>query len=107
MSEQPPVTLGPADLADGELRGYAVGRQQVLVARYAGRLCALDDVCNHGGCLLSHGRLERGLVICPCHEVGFDLRTGRNATSPGFCDDQPLAQVTEEAGQLVWRGPGT
>lgn len=93
--------LGPADLKEGELRGYAVGRRNVLVARVDGALKALDDSCNHGGCLLSGGRLEKNLVICPCHEVGFDLDTGHNATSPGICDDQPAFAVEVEDEQLV------
>ena len=37
----------------------------------------------------------------PCHEVGFDLDTGTNATSPGVGDDQPTAQVNVEAGRLM------
>ena len=95
------IRLGPADLAEGELRGYAVGRRNVLVARVGGRLKALDDWCNHAGCLLSGGRLEKNLVVCPCHEVGFDLDSGRNATSPGVCGDQPAFAVEVEDGQVV------
>ncbi len=47
------------------------------------------------------GRLEDNLVICPCHEVGFDLDTGANATSPGVCDDQPAFKTEIEQGQVV------
>ena len=95
------LTLGPADLAEGELRGYPVGKRNVLVARVGGRLKALDDWCNHGGCLLSGGHLEKNLVVCPCHEIGFDLDTGHNATSPGVADDQPAFRVEVEDGKIV------
>jgi 3-phenylpropionate/trans-cinnamate dioxygenase ferredoxin subunit len=95
------IELGAADLDDGELRGYDLGNRAVCVARVGGRYKALDDWCNHAGCLLSGGRVEGNLVVCPCHEVGFDLDTGRNATSPGVCDDQPTARVTVEAGRLL------
>ncbi len=98
------LTLGPADLKEGELRGYAIGKRHLLVACVAGKLRALDDSCNHGGCLLSGGRLEKNLVVCPCHEVGFDLDTGRNATSPGICDDQPAFELTIEDGTIVVLG---
>ena len=97
----PRTTLGTADLEEGELRGYAVGKRNVLVACVGGKLKALDDWCNHGGCLLSGGRLEKNLVICPCHEVGFDLDTGENATSPGICDDQTAFKAEVEEGQVV------
>jgi len=95
------IELGPADLKDGELRGYDLGDRAVLVARVNGRYKALDDWCNHAGCLLSGGRVEGNLVVCPCHEVGFDLDSGRNATSPGVCDDQATAQISVENGRIL------
>jgi len=101
MSHDSRITLGPADLKEGELRGYAVGKRNVLIACVKGQTKALDDWCNHAGCLLSGGRLEGNTVVCPCHEVGFDLDTGKNVTSPGVCDDQPSFKTDVENGQLV------
>lgn len=95
------ITLGPANLEEGGMRGYPVGKRNVLVACVQGRYKALDDWCNHAGCLLSGGRVEDNLVICPCHEVGFDLDTGANATSPGICDDQPAFKIEIVNGQIV------
>jgi 3-phenylpropionate/trans-cinnamate dioxygenase ferredoxin component len=99
------VNLGPADFAENELRGYEVGPRNVLVAKVGGRYKALDDWCNHAGCLLSGGRLEGNTVVCPCHEVGFDLDTGANVTSPGVCDDQPTVKVAVETGDIVVEDP--
>jgi 3-phenylpropionate/trans-cinnamate dioxygenase ferredoxin subunit len=95
------VRLGPADLADGEMRSYALGKRNVLVANVGGRYRALDDWCNHAGCLLSGGRLEETTVVCPCHEIGFDLDTGKNVTSPGIADDQPIFRVAVIDGEIV------
>ena len=100
MSEEKRVKLGAADLQEGELRGYA-GRRNVLIACVGGKMKALDDWCNHAGCLLSGGRLEQNTVVCPCHEVGFDLDTGKNVTSPGIADDQPAFRTDVQDGQLV------
>lgn len=94
--------LGPLAVKEGELKNVKVGKRDLLVACVGGKLKALDDWCNHAGCLLSGGHLEGNLVVCPCHEVGFDLDTGVNATSPGVCDDQvayPLER--DEQGQVV------
>lgn len=104
MTSPSRTTLGPADLKEGELRGYTVGRRNVLVACVGGRLKALDDWCNHAGCLLSGGHLEQNLVVCPCHEIGFDLDSGRNATSPGVADDQPAFHIEIEDGDIVLIG---
>ena len=95
------VALGPADLREGELRGIDVGTRRVLVARVEGRYKALDDWCNHAGCSLSGGRVEKNLVVCPCHEAGFDLDSGRNVTAPDLCDDQPVFRIAVEDGRLV------
>ncbi|MBL8955512.1 MAG: Rieske (2Fe-2S) protein, partial [Myxococcaceae bacterium] len=61
--------LGPANLKEGEMRGYPVGKRNVLIACVGGKVKALDDWCNHAGCLLSGGTLEGNQVTCPCHEV--------------------------------------
>jgi 3-phenylpropionate/trans-cinnamate dioxygenase ferredoxin subunit len=101
MSNRIRVSLGPANFAENEMRGFGVGKRNVLVACIGGKYMALDDWCNHAGCLLSGGRLEKNLVICPCHEVGFDMDTGRNMTSPSVCDDQRRYTVVVENGLLV------
>ena len=95
------IVLGDADVKEGELRAYERGKLNLCVARVQGQVKALDDWCNHAGCLLSGGRLEGNVVVCPCHEVGFDMDTGENLTSPGVCDNQPVFEVTEEDGKLV------
>lgn len=99
------IKLGPADFAEKELRGYEVGKRNVCIARINGRYKGLDDWCNHGGCLLSGGRLEQNMVVCPCHEVGFDMDSGANVTSPGICDDQPTVKVEVDSGELVLELP--
>jgi 3-phenylpropionate/trans-cinnamate dioxygenase ferredoxin subunit len=98
------IRLGPANFRDGEMRGFAIGKRNVVVANVGGAYRALDDWCNHAGCLLSGGRVEKTLVICPCHEVGFDFETGKNITSPGVCDDQPAFKVSVEEGMLILEG---
>ncbi|MGA9521104.1 MAG: Rieske 2Fe-2S domain-containing protein [Myxococcaceae bacterium] len=98
------VTLGPADLKEGELRSYDVGKRNVLVCKVGGRYKSLDDWCNHAGCLLSGGYLEGNMVVCPCHEVGFDMDTGKNVTSPGIADDQKAFSTAIEDGQIVIDG---
>ena len=96
------IKLGPADFAEGEMRGFEIGKKKnVVVAKLGEKYKALDDWCNHAGCLLSGGTLEGNTVTCPCHEVGFDLDTGKNMTSPGICDDQTRYDTDIEDGKLV------
>jgi 3-phenylpropionate/trans-cinnamate dioxygenase ferredoxin subunit len=101
MTDAPRITLGPADLKEGELRGYAVGKRNVLVTCVGGHIRAMDDWCNHAGCLLSGGWLHAQTIVCPCHEVGFDLATGKNVTSPGVADDQLVYPIEIVDGNVV------
>lgn len=94
------IPLGPADLAEGQVRGYDLGERLVLVSRLGGRFRAIDDCCNHAGCLLSAGRVQGQMIVCSCHEAGFDLVTGRNLTAPELCGDQPVFEIEERDGYL-------
>lgn len=97
------VHLGPeSSFPEGELRSFELeGGRYVLVARLAGTLHALDDVCVHAGCLLSGGWLEQGTVVCPCHEYKFDVASGRNVTLPRLCGDQPTFPLRIDADGTV------
>lgn len=96
------VRLGPADqIPEGECRGFEHGTQYVLVARFAGELFAIDDVCNHAGCLLSGGWIEKQAIVCPCHEYTFDIPSGRNVTVPRLAEDQPVFPLRIDAGEIV------
>ncbi len=97
------IDVGAADLTEGELRGLEVGERLVLLARHGGRITAMDDSCNHAGCLLSGGWVQekKGAVVCPCHEYAFELGTGRNVTFPKLCDDQRAFEVRIVEGRVM------
>jgi 3-phenylpropionate/trans-cinnamate dioxygenase ferredoxin subunit len=97
------------ELRPGELRGLEIGKRLVLLANHAGVVSAIDDFCNHAGCLLSGGWIDgkKGAVVCPCHEYTFDLRTGRNVTFPRLSDDQEAFPTKVEGGRVLLRIGGT
>ena len=97
------IDVGPADLSEGELRGLEIGEKLVLLACQAGRVTAMDDSCNHAGCLLSGGWIDvrKRAVVCPCHEYCFELGTGRNVTIPRLCADQHAFPVRVEGGRVL------
>jgi 3-phenylpropionate/trans-cinnamate dioxygenase ferredoxin subunit len=97
------IPLPPEQLpAEGEVRGLELSPElRVLLARIGGRLHAIDDVCNHAGCLLSRGKVEGARVTCPCHYMAYDLRDGRLLTTPALAVDQRAFEVVEEEGRAV------
>lgn len=96
------IDISAADVREGELRGFEVGERLVLLACHRGAVTAMDDSCNHAGCLLSGGWIEAktSTVVCPCHEYKFQLATGRNVTFPRLCGDQRVFPVRIEGGRI-------
>jgi 3-phenylpropionate/trans-cinnamate dioxygenase ferredoxin subunit len=93
--------LGTVDVPEGTMRSVRLaGGRYVVLVRVDGVLSALDDLCNHAGCQLSRGRLEGGRVVCPCHLMAFDVRTGALETIPRLCEDQPAYPVEERNGEV-------
>ncbi len=97
------------DLVAGELRGIEIGKRLVLVAKSGETISAIDDFCNHAGCLLSGGWIDgkKGAVVCPCHEYAFDLKTGRNVTFPRLSEDQEAFPTKIEGGRVLLQVSGT
>lgn len=102
------IRLGRADLAPGTMRGHRLGPERfVLVANLDGRYHAIDDWCNHAGCLLSGGRIVGRDVECPCHGMTFDLRSGAGTSRPRLCEDQARYPVEIVDGEVVVDLPPT
>ncbi len=70
------------EIADGEIRQARVGDSSILLARYDGRLYALDDFCSHDGAALGDGDIVDGQIQCPRHGARFDLKTGAATQMP-------------------------
>lgn len=71
-----------ADLAPGEVRGFAVPPLsfEVMVAHAAdGRFLAASSICPHEDVSLVDGDLQGTVISCPGHAYEFDLVTGRCA----------------------------
>ena len=96
--------LGPADLESGQHRGVQVGDEEyVVVANLEGTYHAIDDLCNHAGCLLSRGPFEEDLIVCPCHHAEFSIRTGELVSLPRICDDQVRYDVKVVDARILGR----
>ena len=81
--------LDEGDLADGKLVGASVGGVDILLVRQGQTIHAMDDTCAHLGCSLHKGKLDYGIVVCPCHGSAFSL-DGSVVRGPATADQPAL-----------------
>jgi nitrite reductase (NADH) small subunit len=76
---------GVEDVPLGEGRAVVVSGRRLAVFRAEDGWFALDATCPHRGGPLADGIVASRTVICPLHERRFDLATGEERPSGGYC----------------------
>jgi nitrite reductase/ring-hydroxylating ferredoxin subunit len=88
------------EVPDGEMAGFSVEGEDVLVANVGGEYRAIGATCTHAGCnLADDGDLEDGAVSCMCHGSIFDLTTGE-AIGPPADEPVPIFEVRVEGEEI-------
>ncbi len=64
------------ELHEGSMKLVDVEGSPVLLIKVSGQIFAIDNRCPHMSCGFSGGSLDGYVIICPCHDWHFDLRTG-------------------------------
>ena len=82
----------------GEVRAFSALGREFCVANLNGEICVLDGTCPHEGGPLGEGTVEDGHVVCPWHNIAFDLHTGAAGDDPELRAAVYPARV--EAGEL-------
>jgi toluene monooxygenase system ferredoxin subunit len=76
---------GLAELAQPGMSGFYVEGVEVLLVRDKnGVVRAFDGICPHEDSLLSEGRYDGGVIICPAHGWIFNAINGKGV-SPSNC----------------------
>jgi nitrite reductase/ring-hydroxylating ferredoxin subunit len=81
-SKAPARRVTTADITEGAMTTTKAGNREILLAKVAGQIYAIDNACGHSGYPLDRGRLSGHVVTCRWHDAQFDLRTGA-MLSPG------------------------
>jgi 3-phenylpropionate/trans-cinnamate dioxygenase ferredoxin subunit len=94
------TTVGRADeVAEGRVKAFEVGGNQIAVVRIEGVLYGFGDTCTHRGCSLATGEILGTAIECECHGSVFDMTTGAVVEGPAE-EPVPAFAVREEAGEL-------
>ena len=64
------------ELQEGSMKLVKVEGLPVLLIKQFGEIYAIDNRCPHMGCMFSGGTLDGSVIVCPCHDWRFDLKTG-------------------------------
>ena len=93
-----------ADLAPGAKKVIVVDGERYVLVNLDGEFAAILDECGHASGLLSKGKLEGDVIVCPRHFARYDLRTGALVDGP-LADDVPVCQVEVEDGAVYLKPP--
>lgn len=91
------VTDG-STLKEGESADYEIAGEKVLLIKKGGEVFAINNNCPHMNCPLTGGKLEDYVLFCPCHEWGFDIRSGEYIVAPRL--KTPIYETKVEDGNV-------
>ena len=74
--------LEEKELQEGTMKLVSVEGHPVLLIKQSGQIFAIDNRCPHMGCGFSGGTLDGFVIVCPCHDWRFDLKTGEYEDEP-------------------------
>jgi len=76
--------LEEKDLKECAMKLVRVEDSPVLLIKKSDKIFAIDNRCPHMGCCFSGGTLDGLVIVCPCHEWRFNLRTGEYEDEPSI-----------------------
>ncbi|MGA2681144.1 MAG: Rieske (2Fe-2S) protein [Candidatus Bathyarchaeia archaeon] len=74
--------LEEKELKEGTMKLVSVEDTPILLIKQFGQIFAIDNRCPHQGCGFSGGNLDGTVIVCPCHDWRFDLRTAEYEKEP-------------------------
>lgn len=71
------------------------GDREILLVNPGAGIYALNNRCTPRGCSLYNGKLEGGNLLCPCHPLVFNVKTGGVVNGPARSRQPPSAVIIE------------
>jgi nitrite reductase/ring-hydroxylating ferredoxin subunit/DMSO/TMAO reductase YedYZ heme-binding membrane subunit len=91
-----------ADIPENRARIVFLSGERVAIFKYAGKISAVSNVCQHQNGPLGEGRIVAGCITCPWHGYQYVPETG--ASPPPFVEKVPTFNVRVKNGR-VWIDP--
>ena len=90
-----------SDIPEGQMRGYRVGPEDLVIARLAGKFYCIDGICSHEEGPLAEGTLEDSIVTCPWHQAKYDVTTGKASKDTPWGSNQKTFPVKVEGEDIL------
>jgi len=91
-----------ADISENRARIVCLSGERVAIFKYAGKISAVSNVCQHQNGPLGEGKIVFGCITCPWHGYQYVPETG--ASPPPFAEKVPTFNVRVKNGR-VWVDP--
>jgi len=82
LEEEFTQVINESELAEGTMKGVKIKEIPILLIKKDRKIYAYDDRCPHQQCLISRGAITDAVVICPCHDWKFKIKTGKYTDEP-------------------------
>jgi nitrite reductase/ring-hydroxylating ferredoxin subunit len=76
--------LDEKELQEGTMKLIRVEGLPILLIKQSGQIFAIDNRCPHMACGFAGGTLDGLVIICPCHDWRFSLKTGEYEEDPSM-----------------------
>jgi nitrite reductase/ring-hydroxylating ferredoxin subunit/DMSO/TMAO reductase YedYZ heme-binding membrane subunit len=70
------------DIEDNQAKMVVIGRENIAIFKYDGKLSAVDNACKHQNGPLGEGRIVDGCIVCPWH--GYQYHPEDGCSPPPF-----------------------
>jgi nitrite reductase/ring-hydroxylating ferredoxin subunit/DMSO/TMAO reductase YedYZ heme-binding membrane subunit len=88
-----------ADIPEKRARIVCLSGERVAIFKYAGKISAISNVCQHQNGPLGEGKILDGCITCPWHGYQYLPETG--ASPPPFVEKVPTFNVRVKNGRVL------
>ena len=74
------------EVNEGQIKVVDTKYASIALTKIDGKVIAFEDVCTHDGEAISHGKIEKGCIVCPRHFAKFELTSGKAMCMPATED---------------------
>jgi nitrite reductase/ring-hydroxylating ferredoxin subunit/DMSO/TMAO reductase YedYZ heme-binding membrane subunit len=88
-----------ADIPENRARVVCLSGERVAIFKYAGKISAVSNVCQHQNGPLGEGKIVSGCITCPWHGYQYVPETG--SSPPPFVENIPTFNVRVKNGRVL------